>query len=257
MSPQHLARLLAVCAVSGCMSSAPPMPALNFERSVHPALESLEPAEIESAFQVRIAATAPASAGLAWVSETHLTNYFGPGAHLSDYVRKGVLDAALASLRSAPLASVASLPTVEADPYTGPDAANGFQKLRSACAHFQYDLAIVLQTAVSEQRTLNPFALGYLGLVTRPLFPGDDIAVSATAEVCALDVKSGVMLGCAHGRESGFDRYVFPLRSDSRSEALIEQMLSAAVADASSELLPQLAQRLAPLEVSAPTPPSR
>jgi hypothetical protein len=105
-------------------------------------------------------------------------------------------------------------------------------------------VAFILQTGITEESGINPFAIGYVGLVTAPLFPGTDISVAAGAERCAVDVRSGVMLGCGIGRGYQEARFLFPLRASARADNLREQMVAEAVTDAASDILAQIARRV-------------
>jgi len=118
--------------------------------------------------------------------------------------------------------------------------------LRSASACFQYQVALLLQTGTTEDRGLNPLAIGYIGLVTAPLFPGSEIAASSSAELCAIDVRSCVMLGCSRSRaEEMVDRFVFLWQLDRARERLIERTSRASVSAAAKDLLSHVSGRLA------------
>ena len=78
-----------------------------------------------------------------------------------------------------------------------------------------------------------------------PLFPGNDLAVSSSAELCAIDVRTGVMLGCARGRAEEMDRFTFVWQHDRAHNRLAERTLRSSVAAAAKDLLSQLAGRVA------------
>lgn len=231
--------MLVAAFVSGCMS-VPSAPQLGLQRSLFPGLTDLPPDAIASAFETRLQIRPPVSAGLAWLSERS-TDW--SVATLSEYQRTGVLDAGLAELSNPPFSSVTSMPTEIAE-WTA-RAPTGLGSLRSAAAQFQYDVALVLQTGVADSGGLNPFAIGYLGLVTAPLFPGADIGVSAGAEICGVDVRSGIMLACARGRAVREARFVFPLSARKKRVELHEDAVKEATVSAARELRDRMAERLA------------
>ncbi len=233
---------LLVALLTACMS-VPVGPTLGLQRSLYPGIGDLRGDQINQAFDTTVTLRSPISGGLAWLSEGH-QGAAGSAPPLSEFHRTGVIEAALAALRKAPFASVASLPTVP-EVTDKPPSSNTLEALRSASAHFQYDVALLLQTGTAEDRGPNPLALGYLGLVTIPLFPGTDLGVSSSAELCAVDVRTGIMLGCSRGRASAQDRFLFPLSVNTHREELVEETLRSSVTEAASGLLQQLSVRVA------------
>ena len=234
--------VLLVALLTGCMS-VPMAPTFGLQRSLYPGLAHLRGDQINQAFDTTVTLQSPVSGGLAWLSEgPHVVA--GSVPPVSEYHRTGVIEAALAALRKAPFASVASLPTIP-EVTDRPPSSNSLEALRSASARFQYDVALVLQTGVAEDRGPNPLALGYLGLVTIPLFPGTDLGVSSSAELCAVDVRTGIMLGCSRGRASAQDRFLFPLSVNTRRDELVEETLRSSVTAAATDLLQQVSVRVA------------
>ncbi len=236
--------LACAAALSGCVSMPVP-PAVGLQRSLYPGLGELRGEQIAEALDRELPLEAPLSGGLAWLSEAPPgTRAVGTAPPLSEYHRTGVLEAALEALRHEPFRAVASLPTIP----TVTDAAPGpgtLEALRSATANFQYEVALLLQTGTTDDSGVNPLALGYLGLVTIPLVPGNDVAVSSSAELCAVDVRTGIMLGCSRARASTRDRFVFPTGLEARREELAELTLREAVVEAATDLLAQVSLRLA------------
>ena len=242
----HISKVLSLIVVTGgvlvgCMSMPAP-PTVGLQRSLYPGLGDLKPEQIADAFSTTVVLTPPISAGLAWLSEAPPQGQYGASA-ISEYHRTGVLEAALAALRQPPFASVASLPTVPEVTNAAPGPGT-LDALRSAAARFQYDVVFLLQTGVAEDRGLNILALGYLGLVTVPLIPGDDLGVASSAELCAIDVRTGVMLGCARGRGQSRDRFVFRRNTESSRQELAERTLRTSVQSAAADLLDQMSMRV-------------
>lgn len=233
---------LSLFLLAGC-ATFPPAPSLGLQRSLFPGLDSLEESEIESALDLEVVLDAPISAGIVWLSEGHRGSAESRREPLTEYSRTGVLQEALSSLRSAPFGVVAALPTIPELSNSGPSDRT-LEMLRSASAKFQYDVALLLQTGTAEERGFNPFALGYLGLVTSPLFPGNDFAAASSVELCAVDVRTGVMLGCARGRAQEMDRVNFIWQQDQVRQELAEQTLRAALTAAVEDLRGQLSVRL-------------
>lgn len=238
------AALAAALLAAGC-ASYPAPPSLGLQRSLFPGLGDLDQRGIESAMSTRLELVPPVSGGLVWISEAL------PGSPeaqtlspITEYSRTGVLEEALASLREEPFGTVAALPTIPNVSDAAPSR-NTITSLRSASARFQYDVALLLQTGTAEDLGFNPLALGYLGLVTIPLLPGNDIAASSSAELCAIDVRTGLMLGCARGRAEDKDRLLFVWNQDRARERLVESTLRSAVSAAAEDLLEQVAARLA------------
>jgi hypothetical protein len=225
-------------AITGCGSSAS-YPKLALQRSLYPGIGGLDAKQIDSAFDTALTLKPPLSGGVVWLDESR-GNRFGPP--LSEYSRAGVLEAVVAALNHPPFNLVSTLPTtVEFE--TDADGAPSLAAIRAAAATFQYDVAFILQTGVAQESGYNPFAIGYLGLVTAPLFPGSDVNAAAGAELCAVDVRSGIMLGCGVGKSRGEARWLFPLTTGSRAEALRDQVLSESVDRAAEQILTQIDAR--------------
>lgn len=229
-------------ALFGCVSF-PYAPSLGLQRSLYPGLGDLDPSQIESALSVKVDLEPPLSAGLAWLAEAQ-PGALGMQEPLSEYARTGVLEEAIAALRQEPFGTVTALPTIPKVSDAEPSEST-IDALRSASARFQYDVALLLQSGTAEDRGFNPLALGYLGIVTAPLFPGTDIAAASSAELCAVDVRTGVMLGCARGRGEAMDRVLFLWQVDRARDRLAERTLRASVAAAAEDLRAQVSARLA------------
>jgi hypothetical protein len=242
--------LAATLAAAASACATPPRFAeYPLERSLFPGLSELGTQTVEQALDRRIELHAPLSAGVIWLTEdTDETTRTDEERAFSDYERTGVLEQALATLRRPPFGAVGALPTVPTTLRSG-DAkqqSDAIAVVRAACANFQYEVALVLQTGVAVDDGFNPFAIGYLPVITAPLFPGSDRAVASTAELIAIDVRSGVPLGCGRGRDAVVRHLLFPWQTGEKTRELMEESLGRSLAAAVVELVPQLEARLGP-----------
>ncbi|GIW44969.1 MAG: hypothetical protein KatS3mg077_2251 [Candidatus Binatia bacterium] len=237
--------LVLAMAVLGCACGArAPYPELELQRQLLPGLDTLKEDEIRAALDRPLEVKAPATAGVAWLSEA-------PGGWggewyqtpLTEYQRTGVINATLEALGHPPFSEVTSLPTVAATSRAGGDG-NMLVALRSAAARFQADVAILMQTGTAEGRGLNAFAIGFVGLVTAPLVPAVDVAVASSAELCAVDVRSGVMIACTRGRAEERRNYLFLFQEARVREQLRENTVRAAAVTAAQDLVRAAARRL-------------
>jgi hypothetical protein len=162
------AAVLGLCVLSaiGC-ASYPGSPSLGLQRSLYPGLGDLDQSGIEAALSQKLELEPPISAGLVWLSEAAAgspeTRTTSP---ITEYTRTGVLEEAVTALRQEPFGTLAALPTIP-NVSDAPPSSRTLDSLRSASARFQYDVALLLQTGTAEDEGVNPFALGYLGIVTR------------------------------------------------------------------------------------------
>lgn len=224
--------------VAGCMSQAS-YPKIGLQRALYPGLGGLDAKGIEAALGKQLVLHPPLSAGIVWLDDRG--SFAGDG--LSDYARTGILQRAVEALQQPPFARVAPLPTTMELEVARGDAPS-LDAVRSAAATFQYDVAFILQSGSERSSGVNAFAIGYVPLVTAPLFPGTDVSVAAGAELCAVDVRSGIMLGCGVGRARGEDRYLFPFSVDESEAALREEIVAQAVGIAATDVVAQVGQRL-------------
>jgi len=241
MLGRALCSLLLIVSAAGCTSSAS-YPKMSLQRSLYPGLGGLDAKGIEAAFDKRVVLRPPLSAGILWLDDDRRRAF--DAAPLSDYARTGILERTVTTLQRPPFDRVSALPTTT-DLQIGRDGAPSLDAVRSAAAAFQYDVAFILQTGTANATGANWFALGYLGLITIPMFPGSDISVAAGAELCAVDVRTGIMLGCGVGRSRDDERYLFPLTIAEHEERLREEVLTQAILVAVSDVIGQLDQRLA------------
>lgn len=237
----RLLALLAIMALMGC-ASIPVSPHLGLQRTLFPGLAGLTEQDIEETLEKRVQLEPPLSASIVWLTE-RTSARIGWGKPLTDYQRTGILEAALDALRRAPIYTITTLPTVST-PTDADDAGRTLDGLRSAAARFQSDVTIMLETATAEDQGVNPFAIGYAGIITAPLFPGTDFAVAVTAEMCAMDVRTGVMLACTLGRANLKEKYLYLWGLEERKDTIREKMVEEAVLDAAKKLVSEIALRV-------------
>lgn len=248
----RLLGLLVAVACAGCALPARFVD-VGLERSLFPGLGVLDEGGIDGALAKEVKLAAPISAGIAWLSENTEGDGRDEDRHqFSSFERTGVTQSALGALRQAPFGNVGALPTVSA--WTLDEAKarkDPIDAVRRACAQFQYDVAMILQTGVAEERGYNVLALGYLPVITAPLFPGSDRTVASSAELIAIDVRTGVPLACGRGRDADSSRFMFPWHADEKGRELVEESVGRAVAAAAEDLRAQIEMRFA--QVSTPT----
>ncbi len=230
-------------ALTSC-AYVPSAPQLSLQRTLFPGLASLSEEDISKALEKQVQLKPPLSVAIVWLTESTSDRVgWGWGQPLNEYQRTGVLEAAVGALRRAPFYTVTTLPTV-----TGPtgqgDVGRTLDGVRSAAARFQSDVAILLQTGTAEDHGINPFAIGYLGLITAPLFPGTDFAMATSAEMCAMDVRTGVMLACTLGRATREERFLFLWGLGKRQDDIREDAVKQAVVDAATRLVSEVALRV-------------
>ncbi len=232
--------LFVMCvAVCGCAARAS-YPELGLERALLPGLGGLDEKEIRAALDKPLEVAPPATAALVWLQETS-DRY---GGQLTEYQRTGVINATLEALRHAPFSDVSSLPTASASLGSGADH-DLVLAVRSAAARFQDEVAILMQTGTAEDRGVNAFVIGAIGLVTIPLFPMADLAVASSVELCAVDVRGGVMIACTRGRAEERRNYLFVTQEQGVLQDLQENTVRTAALDAARQLLDAVSKRMA------------
>lgn len=233
--------LVLALALAGC-AYVPAAPELALQRTLFPGLAGLTDEEVTTTLEKRVELEPPLSVAVVWLTE-RTSAAMGWGKPLGEYQRTGVLEAAVGALHRPPFYTVTTLPTVTAPAGAG-DAGRTIDGVRSAAARFQSDVAILLETATAEKQGINPFAIGYLGLVTAPLFPGNDFALAASVEMCAMDVRTGVMLACTLSRATRKEKYLRPWDLDEQLDTIREDVVKEAVIDATGKLVTEVALRI-------------
>ena len=182
-----------VAVLGGCMHPRY-YPSTGGQRDLVPDMGSLSEAEMEKLRVAPVGAREPAAAGIAWILDRS-------GRHDDDLPaseRVALVRRLATALERAPFSTVEVLPTTPGDGGTAGDT--DLAVLRSAAARFQQDVLIVVSTHRNRYDDWNPLAVTYLAILPMWLVPGNSLAVYASAEVCALDVRSGVFLACAQGQ---------------------------------------------------------
>ena len=225
--------------IAGCSAKAY-YPAFELQRALYPGVGSEDADAIDDAFAKQVTLEPPLSAGVLWIEER--------GRFGSDYERAGILEQVTRALQQPPFGRVGILPTTTE---RGDEGAPSLDRIRAAAAAFQYDVAFIVQTGTASDQAMNPLAFAYIPLVTLPLVPGADLSVAAGAEICAVDVRSGVMLGCGIGRARDDERYLRIGELDDETSRLREHTVSAALITAAHAVQTQIASRLQPEHATA------
>lgn len=228
--------------IAGCSLPQAKYPSIGLQRSLYPGLGSGRREAIDDAFAKQVKLEPPLSAGVLWIGDR-----YGSG---SDYERTGIIEQLLRVLQQAPFERVGVLPTTTELAGWG-ESAPSLDSVRAAAAAFQYDVAFIVQTGTASDQAMNPLAFAYIPLLTLPLVPGEDLSVAAGAEICAVDVRSGVMLGCGIGRARDDERYLRIGELDEETSRLRELTVSAALITAAQAVQTQIASRLQPEHAAA------
>ena len=135
-----LAMPVVVCA---CAARAP-YPDIGLQRALLPGLDTLKDNEIRAALERPLEVEPPATAGIAWLNEAP-SGWRGEwyDTPLTEYQRTGLINATLEVLRHPPFSDVNSIPTVAAGS-TSSGGADLLQRVRSAAAHLQDEIAILM-----------------------------------------------------------------------------------------------------------------
>jgi len=197
------------------------------QRSVYPGLADLDERGIARMVNQRVRLPEHPSAAMIWLEE---------GPVRSRYERDALLPSLTASLEGAPLAWVQAVPSALV-PATGDAGVLDLRSVRSAAAHFQSDVVLLVQTAVSEQLVMgrNPIE-GLLYLLEFGFSPFRRVVATASAEVCALDVRSGVIVACGQGAGPNGGHIAFVLSQADAQQELTREALRGAVSTAGAQL---------------------
>jgi len=221
-----------VVIVGGCMQKRY-YPPEGGHRELVPDMGALSEAEMEKLRVAPVSAREPAVAGIAWIVDDS-------GGHDGDLPasdRLALVRKLATALERAPFSTVEVLPTTGAGGGTRADEGD-LPALRSAAARFQHDVLIVVSTHRNRYDDWNPLAVTYLGVLPVWFVPGDSLAVYASAEACALDVRSGLFLACAQGQGKAERALVTTIGREQRMRELSTAALGEAF-DAIPETLRQ------------------
>ncbi len=214
--------------MAGCMIPAAP-PQIGVARSLDPEMDLVG---FASPYAPELGIEPPLRAGLVWAEEG------GGGGDAARKAQDRILAVALRRLRGSLFEEVAKLDNA------GLGEPPSISSIRSVAARSGLDTALLLSTSGLTRSGWNLLALGYVGVVTAPLFPGSDVSAGATAELCAVDVRSGTVLGCGIGTAYTEDRYVFPLSVSDRRGELAESGVTRAVEGAVARMIDRIERRL-------------
>jgi rhombotail lipoprotein len=231
--------ILGMLATTACMSGRD-HPALSLERSLSPVLQRASSDELEGLLNARVALVPPVRAAIVWMD--------GPGgSSLPDAERMVLLNSLAGGLEQHPFDAVTILPTqpLPAYRFERPGEPPDLPQLRAAAARAQADVLVLVETENEEYVDWNLLAITYVGLVTPLFVPGDQLAVYTSAESCAIDVRSGIFLGCAQGHGEAERAMVLPMRRGRSMRALSVAAASKAVSDLPALLREQVSSRIA------------
>jgi len=215
--------LLATVLFTGCSTHI--YPGVGLQRSLFPAMRGLSEAELQQLMNKPVALSEPISASVLWLD----ASYGFSGAALPEAERNRLLEQFTKQVAQSPFGRVSILPTTLSRSGSGDlDLA----ELRSAAARFQSDVLLLLTTRANAYSDPNFLSASYIALVPMFFVPGNDLAEYVSAEACALDVRSGIFLGCAQGHGEASRSFVTFVGRDSD----FRQLATAATATALLQL---------------------
>lgn len=204
---------LAAVAVAGCTSTKS-YPNSNLRYQIFPQAAAKSETELRRVMDRRVRLPSQVSVGIAWLNQRS-----ADFDALPDGERGRLLKRFADGLREPPIADAVVLPTVANFAARG-EGGDELDNLRSNAAHFQSDVLVILSTSTNEYVDWNAIALSYLAILPAYFFPGDDLFVYANAEACAVDVRTGIFLGCATGQSEQQLGFVTGIRRDVRMREL-------------------------------------
>lgn len=226
------ARLLLValcCLTTGCTSFKRPD---ERARTLFPGLAA--DADVQSLYSKSVRLPVTPRVALFWLDE--------PGP-LPDSERTRLLHHFNRELNRPPLATVSAIPSTRTRSHTDGTGLD-LDALRSAAASFQSDVLMLILTRTDAYNDWNLLSLSYLALLPMFVVPGDDLSTYVTAEACAIDVRTGVFLGCAQGNGDAARSFVTPLGRESRKRELVVSATEAALQSLPQQLSDIVVARL-------------
>lgn len=225
--------LLLLCGLlsSGCSSARRPA-ADRLIQSLFPGLSTAPAGGLDALYAQHISLPAAPRLALFWFDEA---------GTLPDAERTRLLQQVQRGISQPPLSVVTAPPTIRMASFTQSSMLD-LDALRTAAARFQTDVLVLILTRTDAFSDWNLLSLSYLALLPIYFAPGNDLTTYVTAEACAVDVRTGVFLGCAQGNGAAARRFVTPLGVDGRQREL--------VATATTEALRRLPQQLADIVVA-------
>lgn len=228
--------LLSIALVTIGCASFKSYPTNNVVYDIFPQAREMSDNERRQVLDRQVLLPSQIVVGIAWLNQ----RAGGFGA-LPDAERGRLLSAFAERIQVAPVWRSVVLPTMPTGGYHDGAAAADLGALQSAAARFMSDVLIILNTSTNEYVDWNPLALSYLAILPVYFFPGDDLSVYASAEACAVDVRSGVFLGCAQGQDHRERGFVTRLRRDAVVRDLSSGALETALAGIPEKLRAQIA----------------
>jgi hypothetical protein len=206
-----------MCA-AGCAAARRPYPFSGLAHSVFSGLETTTEAELGDLYDRRVVLPNTPQASLVWLDDPS-------GVPLPEADRARLLEDVRRGVERPPMGRASVLPTTRVP---GDIAANALDGLRSAAARFQSDVLVLLLTRTDTYNDWNLLSVTYVTVFPLFFIPGDDVSANVAAEACAVDVRTGVFLGCVQGAGDATRRFVTPLGKSARQR----QLVSAATEDA-------------------------
>ena len=193
---------LAACSLTACVA-VPGYRDVGLQRTVLPGLGTTGEGGIEAAFARTVSWQPPAAAGLVWLAEEREPVADSQlAAAFTGYERTGLLNAAKTAFRGDVFRVVGELPMIElSDPRHAGHPAHGeaprvLDQVRAGCANFHFD-----------------------------------VAVATSAELLAIDVRTGIPLAFGRGRDASIRLGIGPLdRPDAKMAAKRVAVMSTSIA---------------------------
>jgi hypothetical protein len=205
-------RIVAALVLSTALVSCTP-PKMAVRHTLFAGLERYDQAGLQAALTTPIVLPRNLRASLLWLDQA--TD--GSASSVSEADRMRLLDDLSTALTAPPFASLSVIPTTLATDGRGE---LDLDAVRSAAAHLQSDVAILVLTSATTSTEWNPLAATYPALVTLLFVPGDNLLVDVGAQACAIDVRTGLLIACAQSHASDRNRLVVPAWKASSATAL-------------------------------------
>lgn len=213
-------------------------PRAAFQHIALPGMDGFDETRVKAALSTPIVLPRDVRASVLWLDQSADWS----GLALPENTRERLLDDFQRTMSAPPFTSVSVIPTALAAP-TGGDV--DLDAIRSAAAHMQSDVAILLVTTTQTEREWNALALTYPALITPLVVPGDDVRVDVGAQACAIDVRTGLFLDCVQSHAEELDRFVIPAWSRSSTRSLIGAATERALVDIPQRLRARVDARIA------------
>jgi rhombotail lipoprotein len=238
-----LAITVMIGVLSGCTSRAMrEYPVSDMRRTIYPEAASVPESELDDWLTRRVTLRAPVRAAVVWIGD----GSEGAGALLPDGERTRLVETLAAALGGTPFGAVTVVPTaLRARSREALEQQSELDLLRGAAARFQSDVLIALDTQANQYTDPNLLVPSYVAIVPILFVPGHDVAVYASAEACAIDVRTGVFLACAQGHGEATRGFVTVLGRERRLRELAVEAYGDALAALPDTLRSRLGSWLA------------